>query len=216
MAPTSSSEHRAAALPAIVLGIITAVALVCAAFAPSTAHAAGWNAEPTARQLERLSRSEPYVRYFASLRYGRHGAQIPAEYIRALILTESGANAAAVSGAGALGLTQIMPRTAAAVVREILAEGTNYLFFDEEGLESFEPEDLFDPALNILIACRLSSEYFLRWDGSTDHVVAAWNAGPTAVRRHGNRPPPYRETLDLISRVKSYMDFLENSYALAY
>ena len=186
--------------------------VLAALVVPSTAIAGGWNSEPTVRQLERLVRTEPYIRYFTSLEYGSNGASIPAEYIRALILTESGGDAAARSGRGARGLTQIIARTGAAAVDEILADGYDYLYIDEAALAHFDAEDLHDPALNILIACRLSAHYFARWNGSTDHVVAAWNAGPTAVAVHGNQPPPYRETRDLITRVKTYMRYLDTEY----
>ena len=180
--------------------------------APAPVFAGGWNVEPSARQLERLIRAEPYIRYFTSLHYGDKSARVPAEYIRALVLTESGGNPAARSHRGARGLTQIIPRTGAAVVEDILDAGKDYLFIDEEALADFDAEDLHDPALNIFIACKLSARYFARWNGSTDHVVAAWNAGPTAVAVHGNQPPPYRETRDLISRVKTYMRYLDAQY----
>lgn len=179
---------------------------------PSPASAEGWNSGPTVRQIERLVRAEPYIRYFTSLEYGPHGASVPAEYIRALILTESGGEAAAHSDRGARGLTQIIPRTGAAVVEQILGDDYDYLYVDEAALEQFDAEDLHDPALNILIACRLSAHYFARWNGSTEHVVAAWNAGPTAVAVNGNQPPPYPETRDLISRVKTYMRYLDEEY----
>ena len=191
------------------------VLVVAALLVPSAAFAGGWNSEPTVRQIERLVLAEPYIRYFTSLEYGPRADSVPAEYIRALILTESGGNADARSGRGARGLTQIIPRTGAAVVEGILDDGYDYLYVDEAALEQFEAEDLHDPALNILIACRLSARYFARWHGSTDHVVAAWNAGPTAVAVNGNQPPPYRETRDLISRVKTYMRYLDDAYAAA-
>lgn len=48
--------------------------------------------EPIRAQLERLSAAEQYIAYFTSLSYGPSDARVSADYIRALILTESGAD----------------------------------------------------------------------------------------------------------------------------
>jgi len=196
------------------LAAVLATVALCSPPVSPEARATGWNEEPSRRQIERLQRLEPYVRYFTSLSYGRNDARVPASYIRALILTESGGLEEARSGVGARGLTQIMPSTGAAVVEDIVEEGRDYLYVDEAALGSFDADDLYDPALNILIACRLSAAYFSRYTGRTELVVAAWNAGPTAVAVHGNRPPPYRETRDLIARVKGYMTYLEKELTI--
>ncbi len=163
---------------------------------------------PSRSQLRRLYYLEPYIRYFTSLSYGREGARVPADYIRALILTESAGDTWARSVKGARGLTQILPSTARSVLTELDETGYDYLYIDEKVFEEFDADDLYDPALNILIACYLSATYHARYEGRTELVVAAWNAGPGAVARYGNEPPPYRETRDLISRVKGYMNYL--------
>ena len=75
---------RIAGAPGRLLGALILLALA----PPLPVAAAGWNVQPTARQLERLARAEPYIRYFTSLEYGRDGARVPAEYMRALVLTE--------------------------------------------------------------------------------------------------------------------------------
>jgi soluble lytic murein transglycosylase-like protein len=46
------------------------------------------------------------------------------------------------------------------------------------------------------------------YDGRTDLVVSAWNAGPGAVAKYGNSPPPFRETRLLIKRVEDTIGFL--------
>jgi soluble lytic murein transglycosylase-like protein len=174
---------------------------------PAQARAVEPYARPSSEQLRRLQELEPYVRYFTSLSYGPQRARVSGEFIRALILIESGANTEARSAMGARGVTQILPSTAREVLRE-LAGTRDFLFVDEEVFHSFHPELLKDPAINILIACYLAATYHDMYDGRTDLVVAAWNAGPGAVARFGNKPPPYRETLKLIKRVEHTMDYL--------
>lgn len=164
---------------------------------------------PSAEQLKRLQELEPYVRYFTSLTYGPQRARVSRDFIRALILIESGADPSARSPMGARGVTQILPSTARAALRK-LAGTRDYLFVDESVFHQFHADVLDDPAVNILIACYLSATYHLRYDGRVDLVVAAWNAGPGAVARYGNNPPPYPETLKLIRRVERTIDYLDS------
>jgi soluble lytic murein transglycosylase-like protein len=176
---------------------------------PLRASAMEPSSHPSAEQLQRLQELEPYVRYFTSLSYGPQRARISSEFIRALILIESGADPEARSPMGARGVAQILPSTGRAALRAL--SGTrDFLFVDEKAFHRFEPELLSDPAINILIACYLAATYDEMYDGRTDLVVAAWNAGPGAVARFGNEPPPYRETLKLIKRVEHTMDYLSS------
>jgi len=165
--------------------------------------------QPSPSQLKRLYHLEPYIRYFTSLAYGPDNARVPADYVRALILTESAGDKWAKSHKGARGLTQIIPSTARAVAAKLGRSGYDYLYIDERVFDNLKDEDLYDPALNILIACYLSATYHVRFDGRTDLVASAWNAGPGAVARYGNEPPPYPETRQMISRVQGYLNYLE-------
>src|SRR5438309_4694375 len=106
---------------------------------------------------------------------------IPAELVRAVIWAESAGDAAAVSRAGAIGLMQLMPHTA----------GTMYV------------EDPVDPAQNIMGGTR-----YLRWlanqfNGDMLLTLAAYNAGPDAVKKYGG-VPPFEETRAYVKRVMSY------------
>jgi soluble lytic murein transglycosylase-like protein len=83
---------------------------------------------------------------------------------------------------GALGLMQIMPAT-----------GARY------GVK--EPQDLLDPATNIDVGTRYLRDLHRMFDGQMELVLAAYNAGEGAVKRHGNRIPPYRETQDYVRKV---------------
>jgi soluble lytic murein transglycosylase-like protein len=163
---------------------------------------------PSRHQMSRLAHLEPYIRYFTSLAYGPNDARVSPDYIRALILTESSGHATARSGKGARGLTQIIPSTARTVMRKLSQIDYDFLYVDEGVFKDFQVEDLYDPALNILIACYLSATYHGWYEGSTDLVVSAWNAGPGAVARYGNAVPPYEEPRSMIIRLKSLMSFL--------
>jgi soluble lytic murein transglycosylase-like protein len=165
--------------------------------------------KPSRAQLERLSELEPYIRYFTSLSYGPAETKVAADYIRALILTESGADPSAQSKKGARGLTQITSTTAARVAADLKEAGVDYLYIDEAMLDEFHADHLHDPALNILIACYLNATYHHWYDGRRDLMISAWNAGPGAVRRYGNKPPPYPETQATIFKVESYLSYLE-------
>jgi soluble lytic murein transglycosylase-like protein len=149
------------------------------------------------------------VRYFTSLTYGPNHARVSADYIRALILVESAGLRTAESPRGAKGLTQILPQTAQLALAELARDGVDYLYIDERVFRNFHPDDLYDPALNILIACHLSATYHAMYDGDTELIVSAWNAGPGAVARYGNQPPPYDETRGMIGRILGYLTYLD-------
>ncbi len=168
---------------------------------------------PSAAQLARLYRLEPYIRYFSSLRYGPGTEPVSADYIRALVLAESGGDPQARSSRGARGVAQIMPSTARMALRALARLERDFLYIDERVFEDFEADDLYDPALNLLIACYLSANYHTMYDGRPELMAAAWNAGPGAVARYGNRPPPYPETQGLIRRLRFTMDVLSEEFA---
>ncbi|MBZ0112314.1 MAG: lytic transglycosylase domain-containing protein [Thermoanaerobaculia bacterium] len=97
--------------------------------------------------------------------------------IRSVIEVESGFNPAAVSSKGAQGLMQLMPETA----RELAVS------------DPFDPEQsIFGGTLYLR---RMMDEF-----GRIEIALAAYNAGPGAVRRHGGIPP-YTETRDYVRKV---------------
>jgi len=100
-----------------------------------------------------------------------------------------------------------MPETGRIAARELYESGIDFEYVDERRLKNLRAEDLYDPAINILIACYLSATYLDQFLGRHDLVVSAWNAGPGAVTAHGNRPPPYEETHQLMARVRGYMTY---------
>jgi soluble lytic murein transglycosylase-like protein len=108
----------------------------------------------------------------------RHGVD-PA-LLAGLIKQESGFNANARSGAGAQGLTQLMPDTAA-------------------GLGVTDP---LDPAQSIEGGATYIAKQLERFGGDVARALAAYNAGPGAVQRFGG-VPPYAETQNYVRLVQS-------------
>ena len=107
-----------------------------------------------------------------------HGVR--ADLVRAVIQAESAFNPRAVSPKGALGLMQLMPATA-----------------KELGVR-----DPFDPAQNIRAGVAYLKHLLARYSNNEEMALAAYNAGPEAVRKYG-AVPPYRETRSYIARIQS-------------
>jgi len=108
--------------------------------------------------------------------------------LRAMVRTESANRIDAISSKGALGLMQIMPGTA----RE---------------LGVAEPHRLLsEPELAMETGARYLKRLQARFGNDVPLVVAAYNAGPGAVTRHGYRVPPYAETRGYVRTVLSRYD----------
>ena len=100
--------------------------------------------------------------------------------VKAVIAAESNFRIEAVSSAGAQGLMQLMPATA-----------------NELGVATpFQPGDNLKGGVRYLKA--MLDRY-----GDVERALAAYNAGPAAVDRHGGIPP-YRETQAYVKRVLHY------------
>jgi hypothetical protein len=117
----------------------------------------------------------PYSDLFnrAASRYG-----VDPSLLAAMASQESGFNSSAVSPAGAQGLMQFMPATAAGL-----------------GVNPLDPGSAIDGAARYLSS--LKKQF-----GSTDLALAAYNAGPGTVSRYGGIPP-YAETQNYVRAVMS-------------
>ena len=100
--------------------------------------------------------------------------------LKGLVSQESGFDPNARSGAGAVGLTQLMPGTAAAL------GVTNPL----------------DPAQSLQGGAKYLRQQLDRFGGDEKLALAAYNAGPGAVAKYGG-VPPYRETQNYVTNVLS-------------
>ena len=72
--------------------------------------------------------------------------------------------------------------------------------------------DLFDPAINILLTCYLVAKYNYKFDGKLDLVVSAWNAGENTDSLNYGLHAPYQETENLIGKINAYYIYLLKNY----
>ena len=122
------------------------------------------------------------------LREASSDHNIDFELLQALIATESGFDASAVSPKGAIGLMQIMPATA----RRYGVEGDKKLALEKK---------LADPKVNIKTGARYLRDLINMFPGQLELALAAYNAGEGAVQRAGNQIPNYKETQNYVKTV---------------
>jgi soluble lytic murein transglycosylase-like protein len=101
------------------------------------------------------------------------------DLVRAVVQVESAFNPAAQSPKGALGLMQLMPAT----------------------IQQFGVSNPFNPAENVRAGVAYLRQLLDRYGNNEELALAAYNAGPSAVDRYGQKVPPYTETRDYVARV---------------
>jgi soluble lytic murein transglycosylase-like protein len=121
----------------------------------------------------------------AAAKYG-----IDPALLKGLVKQESGFDPSARSGAGAVGLTQLMPATAA----------------------SLGVTDPTDPAQSIDGGARYLKTQLDAFGGDASKALAAYNAGPGAVTKYGG-VPPYAETQGYVASVLAFADQFRASSA---
>ncbi|MFL5318583.1 MAG: lytic transglycosylase domain-containing protein [Myxococcaceae bacterium] len=105
--------------------------------------------------------------------------KIPQALVRAIMHAESNFDPTAVSPVGASGLMQLMPGTATEM----------YV------------KDIFAPRDNIEGGVRYLRVLANMYDGDMVKMIAAYNAGPDAVKKYGGKVPPYPETQAYVRKV---------------
>ena len=137
-------------------------------------------APPSARAVglggelqKRAVQYDPLVRQIA----GRY--VVDPSLVHSIIAAESAYNRFAVSDKGALGMMQLMPETA----------------------KDYGVEDSFDVAQNIEAGVKYLKDLQKAYPGRQDLVLAAYNAGPSAVAKYDG-VPPYAETKAYVAKVK--------------
>jgi len=106
---------------------------------------------------------------------------VRADLVRAVVQVESAFNPRALSRVGAMGLMQLMPATA----------------------REFGVLNAFDPVENIRAGVAYLRQLLDRYSNNEELALAAYNAGPTAVDRHNQTVPPYRETRNYVKQIAS-------------
>lgn len=124
------------------------------------------------------------VPYQAEVQAAAEATSLDAALIHAVIATESGYNPSALSRKGAYGLMQVLPATAQTMtaipvrqwsVPQQILWGSHYL---KKMLDMFE--------------------------GNVTLALAAYNAGPQAVKAHQHAVPPFAETRQYVPKVLGY------------
>jgi soluble lytic murein transglycosylase-like protein len=130
---------------------------------------------PQDRDPSRYTRFDDYIHQASAL------YQIPEPLVRAVIKVESDYDPRAVSYAGARGLMQLMPETAARM----------------------QVRDINDPRENIFGGVRYLRVLANMFNGDLELSVAGYNAGEGAVVQYGGIPP-YAQTRDYVVKVTKF------------
>ena len=131
--------------------------------------------DPTPRVLENMPLADQSLSSLIDA--AAHKYQVDPKLVAAVAEVESNGSQSAVSSAGAIGVMQLMPDTAASL-----------------GV------DPYDKQQNIEGGAKYLRQMLDTFGGDVKKAVAAYNAGPGAVRDYGG-VPPYKETQNYVSKV---------------
>ena len=175
LAGLSQGEQIAVQLALWLDGTGEPVASVPRSRPTGTSRATGFRTSHVRVPIAKPSRYDPLIEQYASR------SEVNPALVRAVVQVESGFDPHARSSAGAMGLMQLMPATAA-----------------ELGVV-----DPYNPSENIRGGVVYLKRLLELYRGNEELALAAYNAGPGAVARYGNRVPPYRETRHYVRRVRA-------------
>ena len=137
-----------------------------------------YRSEPEAR-APRLPRKQALAKWEQTITAAAEEYRLPIALLKAVMAVESNFDHQAVSEAGAMGLMQLMPGTA----------------LDMYVADPWNPEE------NIRGGARYLRILANQYGGDMVLTLAAYNAGPEAVRRAGQRVPRIPETQEYVRKV---------------
>lgn len=121
-------------------------------------------------------------RFTKTIEVAAKNHKLPTALVHAVITAESAYDPNAISTAGAVGLMQLMPQTAA----------------------RYGVQNRKDPVANIAGGTRYLKDLLGMFDNDLVLAIAAYNAGENAVLSYGRQIPPYQETRTYVRRVLKY------------
>ena len=149
------------------------------------------NYVPNQTQQTRWSHamSGNYINYRSLIEEIAEQTQVDPALLHAIIQAESSYNPHARSRRGAVGLMQLMPATA----------------------RRFGAKNLTDPTANVYAGARYLRYLLEIFDNNKKLALAGYNAGEYAVKRYGNKIPPYRQTQKYVNKVMSLYEAHRNN-----
>lgn len=103
---------------------------------------------------------------------------VDVKFLKCIAYAESNFRPDATSRSGAMGIMQLMPKTA----------------------EGLGVRDAYDPQQNIMGGAKYISIQLERFDGNLEYALAAYNAGPNRVKEYGGIPP-FEETQNYVKKI---------------
>jgi soluble lytic murein transglycosylase-like protein len=140
----------------------------------------GWEEKKSNVAYDKFSRNKK--KYESTINYYAGRYRLPKSLLHAVITAESAYDPNAISRAGAVGLMQLMPETA----------------------KRYGVNNRRNPSANVNGGTRYLSDLLKMFNNNIVLALAAYNAGEGAVKRHGNKVPPYNETRNYVKKVIAY------------
>lgn len=153
---------------------------------------------------ERAAKPPPLESLRPTVTEAAREAGLDPHLVLAVVAAESSGRPRVESKAGARGLMQLMPATAAEQARKL-------------GMADYDDDRLFDIDVNLALGCAYLAYLLKRYDGAEPFALAAYNAGPTRVNRWREAAPDaaplevilregFAETRAYVRKVLRYRD----------
>lgn len=140
----------------------------------------GWVEKKNTIDYDRFNQNRE--KYRSTINYYAKHYSLPSSLVHAVVTAESAYDPNAISRAGAVGLMQLMPETA----------------------RLYGVNNRRNPSANVKGGTRYLRDLLKMFNNDLVLALAAYNAGEGAVRRFGNKIPPYEETRNYVKKVIDY------------